>query len=109
MNDDGETFSMNGDKQTRYFINKKDFTVTEITDFHNDFLGINENTDQWDNYLFITNNLGYVIYSSFELKQKIEEALESTKLDNLIKQRISALNQEIKENDNPVILTGKLK
>jgi len=109
MNEDGETFSMNADKQTRYFINKNDFSVTEIKDFTNDFLGIDEESDQWDSYLFITNNLGFVCYSSFELKQKITKALESKKLDNPVKQRILALNQEIKENDNPVILMGKLK
>jgi hypothetical protein len=109
LNDDGETFSMNADKQTRYYINKNDFAVAEIKDFKNDFLGIDEVLDQWDDYLFITNNLGFVCYSSFELKQKIAKALESKKLDNLIKQKISSLNQEIKENDNPVILIGKLK
>ena len=109
LNEDGETFSMNADKQTRYFINKNDFTVAEIKDFKNDFLGIDEDLDQWDDYLFITNNLGFVVYSSFELKQKIDKTLESNKLDNLIKQRISALNQEIKENDNPVLVIGNLK
>jgi hypothetical protein len=109
LNDDGETFSMNADKQTRYFINKRDFTVSEIKDFHNDFLGIDENIDQWDNYLYITSNLGYVVYSSFELKQKIAKALESAKLDNLIEQRILALDLEIKDNDNPVLVIGKLK
>lgn len=109
LNDDKETFSMNADKLTRYFINKNDFTVAEIKDFHNDFLGIKEDPDQWDDFLFKTNNLGFVCYSSFELKQKIDKALKSKKLDNLIKQRISTLNLEIKENDNPVILIGKLK
>jgi hypothetical protein len=109
LNDDGETFSMNADKQTRYLINKNDFTVTEIKDFKNDFLGFDEGLDQWDDYLFITNNQGFVCYSSFELKQKIAKALESKSLNSLIKQKITALNQEIKENDNPVILIGKLK
>jgi hypothetical protein len=109
MNEDGETFSMNADKQTRYFINKRDFTVTEITDFKNDFLGFEEDLDQWDNYLLITNNLGFVCYSSFELKQKIAKALESNRLDNTVKQRILKLNHEIKENDNPVLVIGNLK
>ena len=109
MNEDGETFSMNGDKQTRYFINKRDFSVTEISDFKNDFLGFEEDLEQWDNYLSITDNLGFVCYSSFELKQKIAKALESNKLESTVKQRILDLNQEIQENDNPVILTGKLK
>jgi len=109
MNEDGETFSMNADKQTRYFINKRDLTVTEITDFKNDFLGFEEGLDQWDNYLLITNNLGFVCYSSFELKQKIAKALELNKLENTVKERILNLNQEIKENDNPVLEIGNLK
>jgi hypothetical protein len=109
LNDDGETFSMNADKQTRYFINKNDFAVAEIKDFKNDFLGFDEDLDQWDNYLFITNNQGFICYSSFELKQKIAKTLESQKLDNLIKHRISALQLEIKDNDNPVLVIGKLK
>ena len=33
LNDDGETFSMNADKQTRYLISKNDFAVAEIKDF----------------------------------------------------------------------------
>jgi 6-bladed beta-propeller len=109
LNEDGETFSMNADKQTRYYINKNDFSVAGIKNFRNDFLGIEEDPDQWKNYLFITNNLGFVCYSSFELKQKIAEALESNKPDNPVKQRISALNQEIKESDNPVLVIGNLK
>ena len=109
LNDDGETFSMNADKQTRYLISKNDFAVTGIKDFRNDLLGIDEDLDQWANYLYINNNLGYVVYSSFELKQKITKALESNKLDDPVKQRILALNQEIKENDNPVLVIGNLK
>ena len=109
LNDDGETFSMNADKLTRYFVNKKDFTVVQIKDFKNDFLGIDETLDQWDDYFFITNNLGYVYYSSFELKQKIEKALDSNKLDEHVKQRISTLNREINENNNPILVIGKLK
>ncbi|MFZ0282473.1 MAG: 6-bladed beta-propeller [Bacteroidales bacterium] len=109
LNDDGETFSMNADKLTRYLINKKDFTVVEIKNIQNDFLGFDEAPDQWDDYLFITNNLGYVCYSSFELKQKIEKALESDTLDETVKQRISAFNSLINENDNPVLVIGRLK
>ena len=109
LNDDGETFSMNADKLTRYLINKKDFTVVEIKNIQNDFLGFDEAPDQWDDYLFITNNLGYVCYSSFELKQKIEKALESNKLDENVKQRISTLNSQVDENNNPILVIGKLK
>lgn len=109
LNDDGETFSMNADKITRYFINKNDFSVSEIKDFYNDFLGIEEELNPWNNYLSLNNSLGFVTYSAFELKQKIEKSLESKDITNELRERISLLNEEIKENDNPVLLVGKLK
>jgi len=109
LNSDGETASMNADKETRYFISKSDFSVYEIKDFYNDFLEIDENTDQWDNYFFTTNNLGYICYSSFEIKQKIDKTLYSEKLDDQIKNRIITLNKQINENDNPILFIGKLK
>ena len=109
LNPDGETFSMNADKQTRFYINKKDFSNFEIMDFYNDFLGFKESTDQWDNYLNTSNGIGYICYSSFELKQKIKDALQSDKPDDHIKKRISELNVQISENDNPVLLIGSLK
>lgn len=109
LNSDGETFSMNADKQTRYLISRKDFSVCEITGYYNDFLGFRENPDQWDNYLFITNNIGYVCYSSFEFMQKIKEALNSGKIDNQIRKRISDLDAQINENDNPILVVGFLK
>jgi len=109
LNSDGETFSMNADKQVCYLISKKDFSVCEITDFYNDFLGFRENQDQWDNYLFISNDMGYVCYSAFEFRQKIREALDYGKIDDQIRNRISDLYDQISENDNPVILAGQLK
>jgi hypothetical protein len=109
LNSDGETFSMNADKQTRYFVSKRDFSVYEITGFNNDFLGIKENLDQWNNYLSITNDFGYVCYSSFELKQLIKETLISDKIDDQVKKRISDLNMQINENDNPILIVGNLK
>jgi len=109
LNPDGETFSMNADKQTRFFVSKKDFSVSEIIDFYNDFWGFKENTDQWINYLNISNNFGYICYSSFELKQKIKEAFQMNKLNDQIKKRISELDTQISENDNPVLIIGSLK
>jgi len=109
LNADGETYSMNGDKQTRYLISRKDFSVCEIIDFNNDFLGFRENTDQWNNYLGISGNRGYICYSAFELKQKLEETLETGKPDDQMKKRISDLNTQISENDNPVLIVGLLK
>jgi hypothetical protein len=108
LNSDGETFSMNADKQTRYFVSKKDFSVYEITGFYNDFLGFRENPEQWDNYLSITNDFGYVCYSSFELKQIIKETLISDKIDDQVRKRISDLNAQINENDNPILVAGNL-
>lgn len=109
LNSDGETFTMNADKQTRYLVSKKDFSVYEIQDFYNDFLGFKENLDQWDTYLNITNGFGHICYSAFELKQKIKETLISSRIDDQVRNRISVLNAQINENDNPVLVVGVLK
>ena len=109
LNPDGETFSMNGDKQTRYLISKKDFSACEIIDFNNDFLGFREYTDQWENYLHISNNTGYICYSAFELKQKLEVVLKTDKPDDQKWVIKSELNRTLRENDNPVLIIGDLK
>ena len=109
MNDDGETYSMNGDKITRYWVDKKDFSVCEITGFYNDFFGIDEEFDPWENYLFVNNDLAFISYSAFNLKQLIKETLESENLDKAVKHRISTLNEQINKNDNPILVIGKLK
>jgi hypothetical protein len=100
---------MNADKQTRYLVRTKDFSVYEISGFYNDFLGIREKADQWNNYFSITNGFGYISYSSFELKQKIKEILISGKIDIQAGKRISDLNEQVNENDNPVLVVGALK
>jgi hypothetical protein len=109
MNSDGETFSMNADKVTLYWIDKKDFSVSEISGFRNDYFGINETFNPWQNYLFISNDLAFIKYSSFDLKQLIKKAMDMGKLDNNVKQRISAINEQTNENDNPILVIGKLK
>ena len=109
MNEDRETFSMNADKVTRYFINKKDFSVHEIKGFQNDFLGIKEVQNPWNDYLLITNDLGFICYSSFDLKKMIDEVLVSKRLDKTVKLRISTLDKLLDENDNPVLVVGKLR
>lgn len=100
---------MNANKITRYFIKKENFSVVEINDFFNDFLGIKEELNPWINYLTVNNSIGFVAYSSFGLKQKLEKSLESNNLTDELKEKITRLNNEISENDNPVLVIGKLK
>jgi hypothetical protein len=50
-----------------------------------------------------------VRYSSFNLKQLIKHALETGNLENPIKQRISSLDGQMVENDNPILVIGKFK
>jgi hypothetical protein len=109
MNPDGETYSMNGDKVTPYWIDKRDFSVKEIKGFHNDYFGIDEEFDPFKNYIFINNDLAFITYSSFDLKQLIKKSLESKKLDKEVMLRILKLNNQINENDNPILVIGKLK
>ena len=109
VNDDGETFTMWGDESTLFWIDRGDFSVSKIKGFHNDYFGIDEAFDPWEDYLFVSGDLAYIKYASFELKQSIEEALDSENLDHDVKQRISSLNEKIDENDNPILVIGKLK
>jgi len=109
VNDDGETFTMWGDESTLFWIDRGDFSVSKIKGFHNDYFGIDEAFDPWEDYLFVSGDFAYIKYASFELKQSIEEALDSENLDHDVKQRISSLNEIIDENDNPILVIGKLK
>lgn len=109
MNGDGETYSMNADKVDLYWIDTGNFTATGIIKFNNDFLGIEDSFDPWKNYLSTTNDLGFVVYSSFNLKQLIKKAFESGNLENPVKQRISSLYRQINENNNPILIIGQFK
>ncbi|HLO58611.1 MAG TPA: 6-bladed beta-propeller [Bacteroidales bacterium] len=109
LNDDGETFSMNADKLTKYWIDRKDHSVAEISGFNNDYFNIKENRDPWDNYLFTSNNMGYVCYPPVYLKKLIDSTLTYSEPDKILKDRISTLNDQLKEDDNPVLVVGRLK
>lgn len=108
LNDDGETFTMWGDESTLFWIDRADYSVSRITGFHNDYFGIDEDFDPWENYLIVDNDLAFIKYPSFELKQSIEEALDSEKLNEDVKHKISSLYEIIDENDNPILVIGKL-
>lgn len=109
LNDDGETFTMWGDESTLFWIDRTDYSVSRITGFHNDYFGIDEAFDPWEDYLIVDNDLAYIKYPSFELRQSIEEVLDSDKLDEDVKHRISSLYEIIDENDNPILVIGKLR
>jgi len=108
LNDDGETFTMWGDESTLIWIDRGDFSVSKITGFRNDYFGIDEAFDPWEDYLIADDDLAYIKYAAFELKHSIEEALDSEMLDQEVKQRISSLDELIDENDNPILVIGKL-
>ena len=86
-----------------------DDSVSKITGFRNDYFGIDEAFDPWDDYLFGDDDLAYIKYAAFELKQLIKDALDSENLAHDVKQRISLLIEKIDENDNPILVIGKLK
>jgi len=109
MNDDGETFGMDADKLTRFWIDKKDNSVCEISGFKNDYFGIKEELDPWSDYLFLTNDMGYISYSCIVLKKLIDSTLVSNNLNDTIRNRISSLNNQLKEDDNPVLVIGRLR
>lgn len=110
LNPDGESFTMNGDKVILYWIDKRNnFSINEITGFRNDYFGFDDAFDPWRNYLSVDNNLAFKVYSSIELKRLIEKALQTSKIGKEVKDRISLLYNQVNENDNPVLLVGKLR
>ena len=48
-------------------------------------------------------------YQAFEFKKMIDETIKSKNLTESTKERLEKLNSEIAENDNPVVIAGKLK
>lgn len=96
------------DKSAMYWIDKKDFSVSEITGFYNDYFGINEAFSPFLNYLSVCNDFGYISYPAFQLKQWLKKALESPDLDNSLRLKISKFNEGLDENDNPVLIYGKI-
>jgi hypothetical protein len=108
-NSDYEALRYQIDKSTLYWIEKNDFTASEITGFYNDYFGIEETFNPYNNYLSVCNDFGFIRYSSFELKKWLNKTLESPDLDNSVKLKISKFNDDLNENDNPVLIFGKLK
>jgi hypothetical protein len=104
-----EALKFKADESTLYWVDKKDFSVSEITGFYNDYFGINEAFNPFMNFLSVCNDFGYISYSSFQLKQWLTKTLESPDLDNSVKLKISKFNEGLDENDNPVLIFGKLK
>lgn len=104
-----EALRFQTDQSTLYWIEKKDFKASEITGFYNDYFGIDETFNSLNNYLSVCNDFGFIRYSSFGLKQWLNKTLESTKIDASIRLKISKFNAELDENDNPVLIIGKLK
>ena len=50
----------------------------------------------------------YYLSTSGELKTLIEEALESESRVSDVKHRITSLSEKIDDNDNPILVIGKL-
>ena len=48
-------------------------------------------------------------YQAFELKKMIDETIKSKDLTETDKERLESLNSEISENDNPIVIIGRLK
>ncbi len=109
LNDDGETFTMWADESTLFWMDRGDYSVSKITGYRNDLFGIDEDFDPWKDYLFAEDDLAFIKYAAYELKQLVKDALDSEGLAHDVKQKISSLTEKIDENDNPILVIGKLK
>ena len=84
-------------------VSKKDGSVKRIDRFTNDFLGLS--------YPFLTMRNGYVCisYDPLELMDALDKVLAQTDLKPEISKRATGLRNSLHENDNDILMIGKLK
>ena len=84
-------------------VSKKDGSVKRIDRFTNDFLGLS--------YPFLTMRNGYVCisYDPLELMDALDKVLTQTDLKPEIRKRATGLRNSLHENDNDILMIGKLK
>lgn len=63
----------------------------------------------YDNFNTENENLFFLEYSAFELKEKIAISLNNGKLNQEHRLKLEKLNSEISNEDNPILLIGKFK
>ena len=84
-------------------VSKKDGSVKRIDRFTNDFLGLS--------YPSLTMRNGYVCisYDPLELMDALDKVLAQTDLKPEIRKRATGLRNSLHENDNDILMIGKLK
>lgn len=84
-------------------VSKKDGSVKRIDRFTNDFLGLS--------YPFLTMCNGYVCisYEPLGLMDALDKVLAQTDLKLEIRKRVTNLRNSLHENDNDILMIGKLK
>ncbi|KAB4119305.1 6-bladed beta-propeller, partial [Bacteroides uniformis] len=84
-------------------VSKKDGSVKRIDRFTNDFLGLS--------YPFLTMRNGYVCitYEPLELMEALDKVLAQTDLKPDVRKRATDLRNSLHENDNDILIIGKLK
>jgi len=57
----------------------------------------------------LSNGRVYIRFSALELKERIAKAIEDPSTESKIKDRLEMLDSQLDVNDNPVLLTGRIK
>ena len=84
-------------------VSKKDGNVRRIDRFTDPFLGLS--------YLFLAMKNGYVCisYDPLELMDALDKVLTQTDLEPDVRKRATDLRNNLHENDNDILIIGKLK
>ena len=84
-------------------VSKKDGNVRRIDRFTDPLLGLS--------YLFLAMKNGYVCisYDPFELMDALDKVLTQTDLEPDVRKRATDLRNSLHENDNDILIIGKLK
>ena len=82
----------------------EDNKICTIKSFGHEYLGMELNIP---NLNFTSKNRAYMQFQAVDFKNLIKEALENSQLSEINSERLRLLNNEISENDNPILIHGK--
>lgn len=86
-------------------IDREEETVANISEINIDYLGVNSE----DPEIYQNDNKAWIVISAIKLIDYLDSALEKEDIEPELRSRLLALNEEVKEDDNPYLLIGTMR
>lgn len=88
------------------FLDKKSGKITVAKPFIFEYEGADIEIPAM---ISVEDNHYSITYQAIDFKKQLENALKSNEIPDEKKERLQKMNDEITENDNPILVTGKMK